>query len=1153
MKKFGILILALTAFLQLSAVSSLDEGFASPPSEARARTWWHWLNGNVTREGITADLEAMREAGIRDAQIFCVDMGYPEGPATYLGEHWLGLVRFAASEASRLGLELGFHNSAGWANSGGPWVTPEQAMQKVVFTETHIGCGGHVNIVLPRPEAVRDFYKDIAVLAFPRPVGTERIRDLDYKNLSGRIRNHLQPDTASVRDAAIVRSGDVIDITDAMNADGTLSWHAPEDEWVVLRIGHTTTGTENHPAVTGGRGLEIDKMSAAATDYYWKHGVEPILDYLGDYVGTTVVDCVIDSYEVGAGNWTEAFDSEFENRRGYSMRPFLPTYAGYYIDSPEQTERFLWDYRRTVGDLMAENYYGRFRTLCNGRGLKLYVEPYWGPYDSMQVGDRADMVMCEFWSGLLGAFDSAKFVSSIAHVNGDPLVDAEAFTSYGAWLDYPASIKTVGDKAWAEGVNRFIFHSYTHQPWNIGPGLTFGHYGMDFNRLTTWWKPGRAYLDYVARSQFLLQQGRNVADVLVFAGESAPNDAYYMPEIKRRGYDYDLIGTDNLMKLSCDKGIIRTGAGGEYRLLYMPESRWMTPQVLAKIGDLAENGAVIVGPRPLGSPVLSDYPHCDAETRRLADRLWSAGKVSDMSLTEALTSRLPGPDFLIEGSGSPDITFIHRRTDDADIYFVANGSAEGSVHMCRFRTASRIPELWNAQTGELADAPVWQDNGDGTVSVPVAFEPAGSVFVVFRRPQAADPHIVVAEMKMDVPAVRIPDDLEIVSAEYGSFLPPGMADIRSCIEGHIDNGCLSFHAGNHLGAGDPAPGLIKEFRMAYRLDGAEHTVSASENELVAINMDGKGCLEIISAVYGKYDRGIEGVPSVWPVADVKDTVEHLVSSGAAEIVVGDALTGSDTFDGDNKELRISYKTGGKLLTRHIPAGHALCLGRQPAEARLMRENGEDYWLAPYAGSVEYRKADSKTHKAKIGYVPAEIVLDGPWHVDFGAFDTVFDRLISWPLSDDERIRYFSGTASYSTRFSLGSEHLCQGTMLELDLGDVNVFAEVSVNGKPLGILWKAPYTILLTDCLKEGDNEIEVKITNLWPNRLIGDDFLPEDYEMDGMRIRRWPEWLVSDAQRKSGRSTFTTWKHWDKTAELLPSGLCGPVCIRSYAKVRLE
>ena len=165
-------------------------------------------------------------------------------------------------------------------------------MQKVVFTETHIGCGGHVNIVLPRPEAVRDFYKDIAVLAFPRPVGTERIRDLDYKNLSGRIRNHLQPDTASVRDAAIVRSGDVIDITDAMNADGTLSWHAPEDEWVVLRIGHTTTGTENHPAVTGGRGLEIDKMSAAATDYYWKHGVEPILDYLGDYVGTTVVDCV---------------------------------------------------------------------------------------------------------------------------------------------------------------------------------------------------------------------------------------------------------------------------------------------------------------------------------------------------------------------------------------------------------------------------------------------------------------------------------------------------------------------------------------------------------------------------------------------------------------------------------------------------------------------------------------------------------------------------------------------------------------------------------------------------------------------------------------------------------------------------------------------
>ncbi len=1138
--------------LQCVAAIGLEDGFRTPPDDAKARVWWHWLNGNVTREGITADLEAMKEAGIKDAQIFSVDMAYPEGPAVYLGEEWLELVRFAASEASRLGLELGFHNSAGWANSGGPWISPEYSMQKVVLTETVCTGGAPGDVNLPQPRAVRGFYRDIAVIAFPKPGGRQRIVNLDYKNLSGRTRNHLLPDTSAVSDAAVVNGADVVDVTRFMKPSGRLDWDIPEGEWVVLRIGHTSTGTENHPAVAGGRGLECDKMSKAAADLHWKHGIEPLLDRLGDFVGSTVVDCVIDSYEVGSCNWTEGFDSHFEELRGYSLMPFMPTFAGYYVDGTEQTERFLWDFRRTVGDLMAENYYGRFRTLCNERGLKLYVEPYWGPFDSMQVGDRADMVMCEFWSGVLGAFDSAKFVSSIAHLNGNTLAGAEAFTSYGAWLDYPASIKAVGDKAWAEGINRFTFHSYTHQPWNKAPGLTFGHYGMDFNRLNTWWNQGKAYLDYVARSQFMLQQGHCVADVLVYVGESSPNNASYMPSIKRLGYDYDFIGTDKLMTLTCQNGRMRAEAGGDYRVLYIQNFDRMTPRVMAKLAELAAGGAVIVGRRPAKSPSLSEYPECDAEVSRLANRLWGLGRIKDVPLEKALADFLPIPDFRVDGDSGNDVVFLHRSMGEADIYFVADGASRGHTRVCTFRNAGRVPEFWNAVTGEIAEAAVWQVNEDGTITLPIDFEPEGAVFVVFRKPQSKSRHVVGADISLSRAERPLPSDLEILEAEYGYFLPAGLADVKARIEEHFENGRLRFHAGNHLCA-DPAPGFIKELRMVYELDGKRHELTASEHELVDLNRGGEAELKVIGAVYGKYDIGIQGVPEAYAVSDVKDSLINLLSDGRECLTVGEGNPGFPPTEGPDKRLRISYRTGGKVWQTEVPDGEILRFGPAGAESKLLSRDGGVYWHTPAPGAMMYRTSDGRSKKVSVKSVPSELGLTGPWSVRSAAFDTVFSKLISWPQSSDDRVKYFSGTATYTTEFNLDRRPLSPDVSLELDLGDVNVFADVRINGKSIATLWKAPYRVNIDGYVEEGINRLEVDVTNLWPNRLIGDDSLPEDYEMNGNRISKWPDWLGSDVARESGRTTFTTWKHWSKTDELLPSGLCGPVVIRSYAKVKLK
>jgi hypothetical protein len=576
----------------------------------------------------------MQQVGIQEVQIFSVSLGDPRGAATYLSPLWLDLLEHAANEAQRLGLEVGFHNGPGWSSSGGPWVTPKHAMQTVVFSET--ACRGGERFVgqLPQPKSKLNYYRDIAVLAFPKPKISLRIDNLDYKILSERIRNHLVPDAKPIPIAASIDRTDIVDLSGSMNKDGVLTWDAPAGDWVILRIGHTPKGTRNRPAPVDGRGLECDKMSRAAVDEFWAGGVAPIIEKLDSLVGETVTNCVIDSYEVGATNWTPGFDDEFKRLRGYDCRDFLPTLAGYYVEGGEVTERFLWDFRRTIGDLIAENYYGHFRKLCHQHGMKLSVEPYWGPFDNMQVGENGDIVMCEFWSGDVAFFDTPKFVASIAKLKGDSIVGAEAFTGAGGWTEHPATIKSIGDRAWAQGINRFIFHSYVHQPWDVGPGLTLSYHGLEFNRLNTWWKQGTAFLDYVGRSQFLLQQGQSVADVLVFTGESSPNNTFLMPEIKSLGYDYDLIGANRIESLTVEGGLIRTETGATYRVLVLPETSWMRPETLDRFAKLVKAGATILGPQPKKSPSLQGFPDCDERVSKLANQLWGEGQIQNRSVVD---------------------------------------------------------------------------------------------------------------------------------------------------------------------------------------------------------------------------------------------------------------------------------------------------------------------------------------------------------------------------------------------------------------------------------------------------------------------------------------------------------------------------------------
>lgn len=1158
-KNISIVLITLFSYVSFfgqDTNAALESGFKTPPNEAKARTWWHWISGNVSKSGITKDLEAMKQVGIQEAQLFNVHLGFPKGDVTYLSEKWLDLFHFAATEAKRLDLELAFHNSAGWSSSGGPWVTPENAMQTVVFNELIVEGGTLFKNEIPKPKTKINYYKDIAVLAFPKPKQAIKIEGLDYKILSDRVRNHLLPDVKKVSEAAIVKKGSIIDITSKLNKNGVLEWEVPKGEWVILRIGHTANGQKNRPAVDGGHGLEVDKMSKNALDAYWKGGVQPILNKLGDLVGETVNNCLIDSYEVGSQNWTTGFEQQFKVLRGYSLVSYLPTLAGYYVDSGAITERFQWDFRRTIGDLIAENYYGHFAELCHKNKMKFSVEPYWGPFDNMQVGAKGDIVMCEFWSGGYPFFDSSKFVSSIAHLNGSSIVGAESFTGIGGWDKHPATIKSIGDRAWAEGITRFIFHTYVHQPWDVGPGMALSYHGFDLNRLNTWWTQSKSYLDYIAKSQFLLQQGTNVADVLVFTGDSSPNTAFLLPELKKSGYDYDLIGANKLAELSVKNGKINTKFGVEYEVLLLPKSDWITAKTLKIINSLVEKGATVIGNIQSNSPGLTNYPENDTFIKNTAKKLWKSNLIKDISINEFLEKNKITPDFLIDKGTKDDINFIHRRTKDTDVYFISNAKKESIEIVGRFRVEGKKPELWNAETGEIKELAVWENNDDGTISIPLSLKSEQSLFVIFKEKSKEKNHIVKATFNLEKDKIEPLSNLKILKAEYGNFLQEGLIDITDKVVKVVSNGKLDFQMSRAFCDCDPAMGYVKEFRMEYQIgDKVEH-VHAEEREFVKIDAGDKE-LKIISAVFGKFKAETTGVPKNFQAIDITENIKKQVASGNLNIKMTDELVKGISLKNANNFLKITFETDGNLRTSIIPEGDFLNLNRSIPSSEIYKEDGKTILKTPFSGNISYTKASGKL-KNIIVKVPKPILLSKDWSVTFPLKNGVskkknYKTLTSWTEALEEEIRHFSGTAVYEKKITLTKANISKEHSLELDLGSVAIIAEVFINDEKVSTLWKAPFRVIIDDYVKKGTNTIKIKITNLWVNRLIGDEKLMLDYDRKGRKIKSLPDWLNNPDMRLSKRQTFASWKHWEKDSKLKTSGLLGPVKININKIVKID
>jgi len=774
---------------QEDSLDALRKGFKHPPQSAGVRCFWWWLNSNVTKEAITRDLEQMKAKGFSGALIF--DAGgaeqrgnrqVPAGPL-FASPQWRELFVHAVKKAHRLGLELSLNILSGW-NLGGPMVTPDMAAKTLTWSEIQIEGPTSEPIQLPMPRCRSDYYRDIAVLAYPlsdKSLSRTRqpIRDLEKKAVFQEIGwdapdcRFLLEDYPAVEGEEDTAVKDIINLTDKfivsqsnlMSPDGTLNWQAPAGKWVVLRFGYSLGSARVSTSSGNWQGPVIDYMDSEIFKQYWDQVVAPILDDAGSLAGQTLKYLCTDSWECGGDNWTRHFQQEFAKRRGYDPTPYLPVIAGKIIESRDVSNRFLADFRKTVGDCIAENHYQYFAQLARQRGLGTHPEsggPHAGPFDALKCLGRSDIAMGEFWvpsPHRLRSFERfyVKQTSSAAHTYGLKFTGAEAFTSIGPhWNDVLWSAqKPSFDHEVCSGLNLCFIHTFTCSPKEMGlPGQEY-FAGTHFNPNVTWWEYADAFLDYLHRCQFLLQQGKFVADCLYYQGGHVPNLRRLKEDDPAKvlpGYDYDSVSEEILLEqTSVSDGCIRLDIGpaqrwAGYHLLVLPDHRVLSLDAIKKIKELVYNGAMVLGNKPVKTVSLTDYPRCDEEFVNLADLVWGLdnlpigehtfgkGKVIwGYTSRQVLLQMGIEPDFEIQADEPvTSFDYIHYTIQNADMYFVCNQTDQMQDVTCSFRTTGRQPELWNPLTGDICAAKVFKQI-DRRTEIPLHFAPYGSWFVVFQK------------------------------------------------------------------------------------------------------------------------------------------------------------------------------------------------------------------------------------------------------------------------------------------------------------------------------------------------------------------------------------------------------------------------------------
>ena len=702
--------LIMAAGLHAATADSLYLNFQNPSKEYYPRVWWHWMHGNVTRDGIRKDLEWMDRAGIAGFHQFNAQLApthvIVDRRVELFSPEWDGMFGYALDVADSLGLEVSIASSPGWSITGGPWVTMDDAQKKLTWRSLKVSGGKRIREALPAPYEFSGtfqdqplypddvykfkYYKDIAVLAVRTDGLTPEDTVAKWKNKAGfevdyRITSHSPATTA--KHAAT----EVLDISDKLK-DGRLDWKAPRGEWTVFRFGYNLLGKQNGPVEKAGKGLEADKLSREAMERYYRNYLSIMDKASGHRLGSTIKYLMIDSYEAGKGTWTPLMPEEFKSRRGYDLIPWLPVLAGIPVGSAGQSDDFLFDWRKTLGELITENHYDLAEEILAEYGMGFHSESH--EQASAFIGDgmmpkrKASIPMGAIWVNFNNGWYSSNPTAeadihesaSAAHIYGGNVCAAESFSvnsrptvkgHFPAYQCHPGNLKRLADAALASGLNRFIMHCSPHQPRDDRfPGLGLGSFGNWFNRHDTWAEEARPWHDYLARSCYMLQQGKYVADIAYLYGEDSNITALFREERVPvpQGYSFDFVNADILLNvLRPVNGRLVSPGGTEYRIL-MTDSR-MEPM-----------------------------------TAELADRLEElrAAGINIVSANDSFCSDIE-PDLIArtnDGGPAPDFRFLHRHLPDTDIYFVANISPEGHSFDISLRSTGGAVSLWDADGGK---------------------------------------------------------------------------------------------------------------------------------------------------------------------------------------------------------------------------------------------------------------------------------------------------------------------------------------------------------------------------------------------------------------------------------------------------------------------
>ena len=1047
---------------QKNTIDIIEKNFLDPPASAKPWVFWYWLHGAVSKAGITADLEAMKEVGIGGAYLMTIkdtSSAIPFQPTVrQLTPEWWAMIKFAMQEAKRLGLQLGMHVSDGFALAGGPWITPGLSMQKLTWCKTFVQAGNKNQIILPQPETKENFYKDVAVYAYPanykneialndlKPViststgtdasflaaisgkqtfrsdsncwiqyeypqsisvrqvkikkqnnayqsqrfiiqksndgktfdpvdtlqpprhgwqdwdepythaiktftakyirfvwqkeGTEPgSEDLDaakwrpvlrvqgiyisdepvinnYEAKNGsvwRIAENTTSDEVSKADAVPLNK--IIDLTGKLLTNGKLNWTPPSGNWIIVRIGHTSTGAVNSTG-GGGKGLECDKFSTEATTVQFNNWFGKFYTNTDPALAKEVIKVFhVDSWECASQNWSKNFASEFKKRRGYNLLPYLLVMTGTPIADATTSEKVLHDVRQTIAELVNDKFYLTLKNLALAKGCMFSAESIAPTFvsDGLLHYKNVDIPMGEFWLNSPTHDKPNDMLDAIsgAHIYGKNIVQAEAFTTLRSdWGEHPGNLKALGDRAFADGINKLSLHVFMHNPWmNKKPGMTLDGIGLFYQRDQAWFKQSKAWVEYLTRCQALLQLGKPVVDIGVFTGEEIPRRSILperlmntlpglfgkekVEEEKNRlrnagqplrtipdgvthsanmadpekyidvlnGYKYDCFNPDVLMQMKVVNGRVVTPGGASYAVLVIPGKHPMDPNtsmsdaVKNKLKQLANGGAkIIIGKEYSKSFIVNrniiNAPYIESSLERL-------GLQKDMEFVK----------------GKDAIAWTHRKTKEADIYFISNQTGGNHLIELSLKDNGLLPSFFDPLTGKTHDVE-YKKTDNGRLGIYGQLNPYQSLFIINRR--------------------------------FTVFEPPFPSGIKN------------------------------------------DTIDLSDN---------------------------------WDISFYKD---------------------------GNHDV-ISYKKTG---------------------------------------------------------------------------------LKSWTAFSDSLVKYYSGTAIYSKTFNLNKDGEKIPASIKFDT--IYNIATVRVNGIDCGTLWTQPYTLDITKAIKNGENKIEIEVTNTWRNRLIYDELNPD-------------------------------------------------------------